>query len=60
MVKDEADRPGVIAPPPFVYLFFLMLGLAIDFAWPLAVLPACLKARATPLWAWSWETSSLG
>ena len=39
MVKDEADKPGVIAPPPFIYLFFLLLGLAIDFAWPLAVLP---------------------
>lgn len=46
MVKDEADKPGVIAPPPFIYLFFLILGLAIDFAWPLAVLPAVAQYAA--------------
>lgn len=47
MVKDEADKPGVIAPPPFIYLFFLIFGLAVDFAWPLAVLPAMAQYAAS-------------
>ena len=46
MVGDNADRPGVVAPPPLIYLFFLVLGLAADFAWPLAVLPRAAQYAA--------------
>ncbi len=39
MVGDEPDRPGVIAPPPLIYLLFFLAGLAIDLVWPLPLLP---------------------
>jgi protein-S-isoprenylcysteine O-methyltransferase Ste14 len=29
------DTPGVIAPPPLLFAGFLVVGLAIDFLWPL-------------------------
>lgn len=43
MAHDQADKPGVIARPPFIYLGALLLGLALDFAWPSAVLPGVLQ-----------------
>ncbi len=33
------DTPGVIAKPPFIYLGFIALGAAADFAWPAPFLP---------------------
>ncbi len=33
------DNPGVIAPPPLIYLGFLALGFGLDYLWPIAVLP---------------------
>ncbi|MFB3149177.1 MAG: hypothetical protein ACE10M_01255, partial [Alphaproteobacteria bacterium] len=33
------DIPGVIAPPPVIYLAFLLAGLGADRLWPVAVLP---------------------
>ena len=33
------DIPGVIAPPPVIYLAFLLIGLGADRLWPVAVLP---------------------
>ncbi len=33
------DNPGVIAPPPLIYLGFLALGFGLDHFWPAAVLP---------------------
>ncbi len=34
------DKPGVIAPPPLIFLGWLILGLGIDFLWPASFLPA--------------------
>ena len=34
---DAKDRPGVIAPPPFVYLGFLIIAFVLGFFWPLAM-----------------------
>ena len=31
------DNPGVIAPPPLIYLAFLVLGGALDYFWPVAL-----------------------
>lgn len=39
MTADNRDCPGVIAPPPVIYLGFLGLGLGLDYVWPAAVLP---------------------
>ncbi len=33
------DTAGVIAPPPVIYLAFLLIGLGADRLWPMAVLP---------------------
>ncbi len=33
------DNPGVIAPPPLIYLAFLLIGVGADALWPVAVLP---------------------
>ncbi len=43
MTHDQADKPRVIARPPLIYLGALMLGLALDFAWPSAQLPGILQ-----------------
>ena len=34
MSADPQDRPGVIAPPPLIYLAFLAAGLGLGYAWP--------------------------
>ncbi|MFQ5939589.1 MAG: methyltransferase family protein [Alphaproteobacteria bacterium] len=39
MTAGNRDCPGVIAPPPLIYLGFLGLGLALGYVWPAAVLP---------------------
>ena len=31
------DRPGVIAPPPLIYIGFLVLAYVLGFFWPLAM-----------------------
>ncbi len=33
------DTAGVIAPPPLIYLAFLLAGFGADALWPAAVLP---------------------
>lgn len=33
------DRPGVIAPPPLIYLAGLAVGAGLDWAWPAPLLP---------------------
>lgn len=38
--RNQHDVPGVIARPPLIYLGFLIAGFALDFIWPVAVLPA--------------------
>ncbi len=39
MNESDKDKPGVIATPPLIYLAFLLTGLALDYLWPVAVLP---------------------
>ncbi len=39
MAANGRDNPGVIAPPPLIFLGFLLLGLVLDALWPLAILP---------------------
>ncbi len=39
MSGNDKDVPGVIAPPPLIYLAFLLGGFLIDFFFPVAVLP---------------------
>jgi protein-S-isoprenylcysteine O-methyltransferase Ste14 len=34
---DKSDHPGVIAPPPLIYLGFLALGFLLDWFWPVTV-----------------------
>lgn len=34
--RNARDNPGVIAPPPLIYLGFLVVGLALDYLWPVA------------------------
>ncbi len=31
------DRPGVIAPPPLIYLAFLVVGLAVGYFYPIGL-----------------------
>jgi protein-S-isoprenylcysteine O-methyltransferase Ste14 len=37
--SEGRDRPGVVAPPPLIFLLAFLLGLAGHRLWPLAVLP---------------------
>ena len=46
MSDKSQDRPGVIAPPPPIFLAFLVLGFALDYVWPVPVL-----AEAIQYWA---------
>ncbi len=39
----QRDAPGVVAIPPFIYGAFLLLGLALDFLFPISVLPNGLQ-----------------
>ncbi len=39
MNDADKDNPEVIAMPPLIYLAFLLVGLALDYLWPVAVLP---------------------
>jgi len=34
---DAKDRPGVIVPPPLIYLGFLAIGFGFGWLWPLAL-----------------------
>ena len=43
MTATENDCPGVIAKPPLIYLGFLLLGLGLDWLWPVAVLPGTAR-----------------
>ena len=39
MTKDKADNAGVMMPPPLIYGAGLLIGLALEYLWPLALLP---------------------
>jgi protein-S-isoprenylcysteine O-methyltransferase Ste14 len=45
-MNDGKDTPGVIAPPPLIYLAFLLAGLGAEYLWPLAVLPQAPRYAA--------------
>ena len=36
------DNAGVVARPPLIYLYSILIGLTLQFVWPLKVLPAAL------------------
>lgn len=42
-MSDPADRPNVITYPPLVYLAVLVIGLVLDWVWPLRL--------SLPTWA---------
>ncbi len=37
---ERKDTPGVIAPPPLIFLAFILLGVVLDLVRPMAILPA--------------------
>ena len=39
MERSKDDTPGVMAPPPLIYLGFLVLGLTLDHFWAIRLLP---------------------
>ena len=41
-IGANADTPGVIAPPPIIYLCSILAGLGLQRLWPLQVLPGVL------------------
>lgn len=43
MTEQQKDNPGVILPPPLIYLGFLALGFGLDYLWPIAVFPPGLR-----------------
>jgi len=58
MTEQAPGRSGVIAPPPAIFLGVLALGLALDYLWPLPLLPRTVQyVLATALIAvWLWIT----
>ncbi len=48
MSTRENDHPNVILRPPLIFLGFVLLGLALDYAWPLPVLPGAARYAAGP------------
>ena len=38
-MPPETDHPGVIMKPPKIFLIFIAIGLALDFALPWALIP---------------------
>ena len=39
MGENGNDKAGVIAPPPLIYLGFIVVGLALEYLWPAPLLP---------------------
>ena len=39
MERPKGKTPGVIAPPPLIYLGFFVAGLVLDHFWPVGFLP---------------------
>ncbi len=44
MAAESKNIPGVIAPPPLLYLGFLALGVGLNFAWPSGAVPGLVQA----------------
>ena len=43
MGENVNDRAGVIAPPPLIYLGFIVVGLALEYIWPAPLLAQDLQ-----------------
>ena len=43
MTEIERDRPGVVAPPPLIYIGFLLAGLVLDYLMPATVVSEDLR-----------------
>ncbi len=41
--RNEADNPGVIAPPPLIYAGALAAGLLVNRLYPIGFLPRSLR-----------------
>jgi protein-S-isoprenylcysteine O-methyltransferase Ste14 len=39
MDSSKKDSPGVVAPPPIIYLGGLALAFALDWVWPISLIP---------------------
>ncbi len=39
MTDGDKDTAGAIMPPPFIYGAGLLIGLGLDYLWPIALLP---------------------
>lgn len=39
MSSEPTDSPGVVVPPPFIYLAGLLAAFGLDWVWPVALLP---------------------
>jgi protein-S-isoprenylcysteine O-methyltransferase Ste14 len=49
-MESPKDRtPGVIAPPPLIYLGFLLTGLVLDHFWPVGFLPGSWRGPLSVL-----------
>ena len=46
MSENGKDNPGVIAPPPLIYLGFLVVGGALDYRWPVGLGAGALGVAA--------------
>lgn len=44
--RGDEDVAGVIAPPPLIYLGFLVLGLGFGHLWPLAIVGGSIPTAA--------------
>lgn len=44
MKKHTRDNPGVIAPPPLIYVVMFILGLRLQYSLPIPFLPRPLRA----------------
>ena len=42
-MSQEKDTAGVLAPPPIIYLAFFVIGVELDYLWPLPLLPKPLQ-----------------
>ena len=42
----DSETPGILVPPPFIYLAFFLIGLAIDFVSPAPFLSASIQYAA--------------
>jgi protein-S-isoprenylcysteine O-methyltransferase Ste14 len=41
--RSEPDTAGVLAPAPLIFVPGLLIGLAADYLWPVAVLPPAVQ-----------------